>query len=105
MPSANMARATSTTIRAGVHQLAPVSARRPAGPPSHSLPAAETGSSAVGRTGSPAVVYRASESGARVMRHILPYAAAGADPRSGPGVPGPCSGPGTAEGPAGVCVS
>ncbi len=81
--------ATSAMTRTGVQVDVPNSTRRPRGPPISSLPAAATGSSLVGRTGS------GSRSLVRVvsalgMPHILPYEP-GNTPRAA--APGGCGGP------------
>src|SRR5262245_28510623 len=53
MPSPATTITTASATRIGVHQLAPVLIRRPAGPPTASLLARTSGSSRVGATGSP----------------------------------------------------
>lgn len=53
IPSAKQTTASSTSTRTGVHhRFGTKRIRRPAGPPTSSLPARTTGSSRVGRTGS-----------------------------------------------------
>src|SRR5262247_1328950 len=52
MPSPATTMTTASATRIGVHQLAPVLIRQPAGPPTASLLARTSGSSRVGATGS-----------------------------------------------------